>query len=172
MSSKYKNKISKGRKRFYAQGGVHNWTGKSLSEETKRLIAQKAIGNKRRKGFKNTKEHNEILRKASLGNKRGLKHGLSKTREYANLKAIKARLRKLNFSIEEYQDLLKRQKNRCKICGTRASDRRLHLDHCHKTNKVRGFLCGPCNMALGLLRDDISTLKKAVKFLEHAKMAM
>ncbi len=39
----------------------------------------------------------------------------------------------------------------CAICGSMEA---LHVDHDHVTGAVRGCLCGPHNMALGLLHDN------------------
>lgn len=39
----------------------------------------------------------------------------------------------------------------CEACGAPADP--LHLDHDHNTGARRGWLCGPCNRALGLLQD-------------------
>ena len=40
------------------------------------------------------------------------------------------------------------------------------VDHDYKTNKIRGLLCGQCNKALGLFRDNINLLRSAIKYLE------
>ena len=39
-------------------------------------------------------------------------------------------------------------------------------DHNHTTNEFRGWLCHKCNLGLGNLNDDISRLKRAIKYLE------
>ena len=52
---------------------------------------------------------------------------------------------------------------KCEACG--ATDRKLCIDHDHKTNKVRGLLCHNCNTALGLLNDDTSLLSTLIKYL-------
>lgn len=39
------------------------------------------------------------------------------------------------------------------------------LDHDHKTNKFRGWICDRCNTGLGKLGDDLEGLIKAVKYL-------
>ena len=54
-------------------------------------------------------------------------------------------------------------KGKCEGCGT--TDRRLCIDHDHKTNKVRGLLCHNCNTALGLLNDDTSLLSNLITYL-------
>ena len=40
------------------------------------------------------------------------------------------------------------------------------LDHCHKNNTFRGWLCHKCNRALGNFNDDIAILKRAIKYLK------
>lgn len=39
------------------------------------------------------------------------------------------------------------------------------LDHCHITNKFRGWLCHKCNRALGNFNDNVDILKRAIKYL-------
>lgn len=83
---------------------------------------------------------------------------------------IHRNLRRYDMSIEQYNDLLKAQNNSCAICYTSESNlnRRLSVDHCHKTNKVRGLLCINCNSAIGLLKTDdgIDLLKNAIKYIK------
>ena len=47
--------------------------------------------------------------------------------------------------------------------------RRACIDHDHETSKVREILCHNCNIALGLINDDIEVLKKMIKYLEEHK---
>jgi hypothetical protein len=41
-----------------------------------------------------------------------------------------------------------------------------HIDHDHDTGRVRGILCGSCNRALGLLRDDVEALLFAAEYVK------
>lgn len=50
----------------------------------------------------------------------------------------------------------------CAVCDT--SDD-IHLDHDHETNALRGFLCGNCNRALGLLRDDPARIQELLNYI-------
>lgn len=51
----------------------------------------------------------------------------------------------------------------CAICGLYT--RRLHQDHDHQTGQLRGKLCGPCNCAIGLLRESPRLFTNAVLYL-------
>lgn len=72
---------------------------------------------------------------------------------------------KRDFGItpEDYERLLERCDHRCLACG---SQKQLHIDHDHATGRIRGILCGNCNRALGLLRDDAIRISQ---LLEYAK---
>ncbi len=39
------------------------------------------------------------------------------------------------------------------------------VDHCHRTDQFRGWLCHKCNRALGGFGDDIGMMKRAIKYL-------
>ena len=39
------------------------------------------------------------------------------------------------------------------------------IDHNHNTKEVRGILCLTCNTLLGMAKDNIQVLNKAVKYL-------
>lgn len=75
---------------------------------------------------------------------------------------LKALLRKHNLTEEKYNAMLKAQNGKCKLCF---SSQVLSIDHCHKSNVVRGILCRKCNMALGLLKDNIEVLTRAIQYL-------
>ena len=60
--------------------------------------------------------------------------------------------------------MLHRQNGVCAVCGVGG---KLHVDHDHETGLVRGLLCGSCNRALGLLKDNVDSLKMAIDYLER-----
>lgn len=68
-----------------------------------------------------------------------------------------------------YEWMLRKQCSRCAICGidnpARTGHLRFHVDHCHKTGKVRGLLCASCNTGLGRFHDDPDLLKTAIAYL-------
>ncbi len=74
------------------------------------------------------------------------------------------------ISLEEYTELLEKQNHQCAGCGieaTKTPRQKLYVDHCHKTEKVRGLLCQHCNTALGMAKDSIETLSKLISYLKQ-----
>ena len=51
----------------------------------------------------------------------------------------------------------------CEVCGR--SDV-IVFDHCHQTNKFRGWICKKCNGVLGYVDDNVEILKKLIAYLE------
>jgi len=76
-----------------------------------------------------------------------------------------------NITLEEYENILERQNLACLICGRELGHfkRHTHLDHCHTTGKIRGFLCRGCNQGLGNFNENIELLQKAQQYLEKHK---
>ena len=75
--------------------------------------------------------------------------------------------RKYGLSIEQVAEMLKEQNNLCKICLVNLpTTTEARVDHDHQTGKVRGILCHPCNVALGLFKDSKENLAQAIKYLE------
>lgn len=80
---------------------------------------------------------------------------------------------------EEYLKLLHDQNYLCAICevllNVEHSDLRniCHIDHDHKTGKVRGkvrgLLCSNCNKMLGNAKDNPHTLRRAADYLEMTR---
>lgn len=57
---------------------------------------------------------------------------------------------RFGITTDEYESMLKKQKGGCAICEMKHNHkRRFCVDHCHKTNKVRGLLCNGCNTGVG-----------------------
>lgn len=71
-----------------------------------------------------------------------------------------------NIGIDDYDRLLEIQSGRCAICQwATGKSRRLSVDHDHKTERVRGLLCRPCNDLLGHARDDVEFFVRAIAYL-------
>ncbi len=75
--------------------------------------------------------------------------------------------REYNLTEADEQALLAQQDNRCAIC--KKSGLKLHVDHNHRTNKVRGLLCGNCNRGLGVFYDSPESLQEAIQYLRTSE---
>lgn len=76
--------------------------------------------------------------------------------------------RKSRYGLSQkvFDELLAKQGGKCAICSANITwPKRLHVDHCHKTGRVRGLLCTRCNRGIGMLGDDPSLLKIAVIYV-------
>lgn len=58
------------------------------------------------------------------------------------------RAKALGVSDEQYERLLAAQGGHCALCPSTPKSRRLHVDHEHRSGKVRGLLCHRCNRNL------------------------
>ena len=74
------------------------------------------------------------------------------------------RRNRYGLTVEEYERLT--GKDECEACG---STHRLCIDHNHETGEVRGLLCNDCNIALGLLEDDLERLASLAGYIRRFK---
>lgn len=72
---------------------------------------------------------------------------------------------KYNLTWEEYEEMFEEQNGVCAICKGTEEGRMLAVDHNHTTGEVRGLLCGSCNRALGLFKDDPKLLEIAKEYV-------
>jgi hypothetical protein len=82
--------------------------------------------------------------------------------------------RKFGISHEEYVKKLLEQNGVCGLCNLPETEvdesgriREYHVDHDHKTMKVRSLLCIGCNTGLGCLKDSPDLLRKAADYIER-----
>jgi hypothetical protein len=85
-------------------------------------------------------------------------------RQKAKDRHVKKQLDRFGLSRWEYDSV--QALGLCEICGGQTV-KRLSLDHNHETGEFRGFLCGNCNTALGLVQDDPWVLRRMLKYLER-----
>jgi len=70
------------------------------------------------------------------------------------------------LSLPKYTQMHMIQKGRCAICKRKIPLLKgAHVDHCHKTRKVRGLLCTYCNNGLANFKDDTILLSRAIEYL-------
>lgn len=76
--------------------------------------------------------------------------------------------RTYGLTLEQYDEILEQQNGVCAICGgVNKSGNRLHVDHNHGTEKIRGLLCLKCNILIGNAEDNIIILQSAINYLKE-----
>jgi hypothetical protein len=96
-----------------------------------------------------------------------LKH--EQTPEYKEKARACAIKRNYGITISDYNNLENAQHNLCAICQKpekHKHKKRLSIDHCHKTKKVRGLLCHSCNIVLGLIKENLGILDSIKQYLK------
>ena len=113
-------------------------------------------------------EHKRTGDKRELVSEEQFYHKKSEA-EISEYKYIWSQGKRLGISPETVKKFLSIKE--CEICGKPEEEegKRLALDHCHKTDKLRGRLCGDCNTTLGKFKDDPMLLRKAADYLEKHK---
>jgi len=93
---------------------------------------------------------------------------------YKDKNMTRKRIRKYLYGItpEDFDTMWEKQHRRCAICNKELQQSygklhdTCHVDHNHKTGKVRALLCLQCNSLCGMARDNSAILIKAAKYLE------
>jgi hypothetical protein len=138
---------------------------KPLSDETKKKISEA------KKGKGHSDETKEKIRKGTAEARRGLRNPPSDKQRLKNMKSdVRAHY---GLSWDEYQAMVEAHNNVCAICkqpetsiSSYGTPKRLTIDHCHTTDRIRGLLCDGCNRGIGHLREDISILQNAIEYLK------
>ncbi len=88
--------------------------------------------------------------------------------QQTSAKTHESRLRqKYGLELEDHGAIFRAQGGACAICE--CTDRKLVVDHDHKTGEVRGLLCSQCNSAIGLLRDDAEVIVAAAMYVRGSR---
>lgn len=86
----------------------------------------------------------------------------ARTADHARRSGLKA----FGMTVDDYDQLLAAQGGRCWICKRKPHrDRRLAVDHSHRSGEVRGLLCHNCNTTLGYMHENIEWFTRAAAYL-------
>lgn len=141
---------------------------KAYQQANKDKIRQRVIDKEPRPNKPNTmqckncgleKEFNEVNFQYRPGNKYKLAY---ECRECQNKRSLNWQTVK-RYSMTQEEAIEFRSHKSCAICG---SAKKLHIDHCHKSGKVRGTLCSKCNTAIGMMDEDPSRMRGAAIYIE------
>jgi hypothetical protein len=123
----------------------------------------------------NKRYYKDIERSRTIGRKNTAKH-----RETKHIYRVKSYVKKrYGITVEELNNFVNKHLSKygmsCEACGKevitvgrvkKPKEKRIVVDHCHKTGKLRGMICDECNKALGMVNDDINILNSLIKYLK------
>lgn len=115
--------------------------------------------------------HKRIYKPYRRGERLRVRYKIGESqKERAREKELK---NKYDISIQDYNMLLLKQKGKCAICPKDITEnhRKLAVDHCHKTGRVRGLLCLKCNVGIGCFNDSTSTLQSAILYISSDNLS-
>lgn len=83
-------------------------------------------------------------------------------------------MRAYGVTVEQVEQMILDQDGKCAICkttlergkGMKKKVNAPHIDHNHKTGKVRGILCHHCNVFIGHAKEDSTILIRSMAYLE------
>lgn len=147
-------------------------------KEKRRIICKRYYDKNKEKHklwVKNHREKNREMYRMAV--KKYYKRNKIKINEYN----IKNRYKKYGMLMQDVIEMIKTQNGLCGCCGSKLDEigfnkkvnkksiYRPQVDHDHSSFKVRGIICGSCNLLLGHAYDDISKLEKAIIYLSKHK---
>lgn len=179
--SAYVNFLNKGRPSPF-KGTTNRWTeeqkkaigdkqrGIPKSEEFSKKCSERMKGKAFFKGHKQSEYQKSVMRNMSKDKHYNWKGGIASDKIKYN---IAFRRKKNGFSPDLFESRMKEQNGLCAICGiileSGLPSKAASADHDHETGKARGILCRKCNLMLGLVKDDIVLLEKAIIYLNFWK---
>ena len=111
------------------------------------------------------------------GHKKSKKYRIDNLEKCKNLTRNSNLRNRYGLTPEDLEKMLRDQDNKCAICGREIflhgtsvdKNKIAHVDHDHKTGKVRGLLCKTCNTGLGGFMDNTEYLLSAISYLKKNK---
>lgn len=79
-------------------------------------------------------------------------------------KSLRDRASKYGLSVVQLRALLDDAKG-CAVCHR--ADAELVIDHCHSSGRIRGVLCSPCNVGIGMLAESPTKMLAAIDYLRQ-----
>lgn len=120
--------------------------------------------------IKNREKLNEKARKWKRANPEKVREANLKWESANREKRHAQNIKRFGLSSEKYWSLFVSQRTACAICMRPSFKKRLAVDHCHESGKVRGLLCDLCNRGLGMFRDSPLLLRLAADYLEKHRI--
>jgi hypothetical protein len=141
-----------------------------LSSDGLDTICRECIAKYKRDTWASMPQHKRtaILQSES---QRKMAAGPARDARLAQKRAVKLRY-KYGIEPDDFQHMADAQRVACAICKTvpPPTDRvQLVVDHDHDSDVVRGLLCWKCNAGLGMFKEDVDVLLRAVEYIRRRR---
>lgn len=85
--------------------------------------------------------------------------------------ALAHRIKRFGLTVEQYDSLLADQNMRCAICRSPQPGGRAgwHVDFHEPSGEVKGLLCHWCRAGIGAMRESVSVLQLAIRYLKRTR---
>jgi len=161
-------------KRSTHKDGHMSWCKLCVSEHGKIYFQEHKEEARQRQKLYHAKNHDKLLKYSqeyrSTHKKEMASHSKKYKKnnpEYVKEYQLNALLNRYKITQEKYDSMYEEQNYCCAICGVneKTLNKKLCVDHDHKSGKVRGLLCNNCNFAIGAMKDDPTILENAIAYL-------
>lgn len=142
---------------------------------TMKVYQQRPEVQSRRKAYFHRPEYKAL--KAAQDKKHYEEHrdeALARANAYSSRPEVKAYRKekrlgdKFGLTVTGVNAMLIKQGGRCAICGTNQfNGKGPQVDHDHSTGKIRDILCSKCNTALGLVGENVLTIKAMLEYVRR-----
>ena len=127
-----------------------------------------AFASKRRREYQRRAEHYRAARKQWRQNNPEREREIKRAFYHRHKHDLLPKMREQGHKKIGMPEPTRPRPENCELCGKPEPRGVLHLDHCHLSNKFRGWLCSKCNLGLGQLGDTAESLRAALAYLEKA----
>lgn len=105
--------------------------------------------------------HNDYSRE--IWYKKNSQRQIEASKRYKTKNYLKILSFKYKIPIDLIEEKIRFSNKKCEICFREC---KLVLDHCHKTGKIRGFICQSCNNIIGRAGDNLEGIMRFVEYLK------
>lgn len=168
MTPEEKKEAQLERHREYYRENKDKWTARQSTPEWHEKNRAKAKKNREGRTPEQQAAYLDYQRNYRATNREALRQkNRERAKQYTAEEKLDWALRQYGLTAETFKRMTEEQGGRCAICRRQPDEqKRLVVDHCHTTGRVRGLLCGQCNCMLGNAKDNTDTLKQAIHYLE------
>lgn len=105
----------------------------------------------------------------ACANREALAHLFKESLTTKQMKSFRRNLEIYGLTTADFVRHFAAQKGLCAICSKpNERRRRLAVDHCHTSGRVRGLLCDACNNMLGMAGENPTILRAAADYLARS----